>query len=170
MFGNWTTVLTTQLSEDVERVSENRTDEREGGMEVQEDASSVILPGENYWPSKYLISCFSVWICLFDISFYCTSESKQKTELLILGNKFCWKAKEFFQGLRWEHAFVRSCAQSRKVQHNQFWDSLVHRPPSRCIFPGLRCLWGQRAASEVCAGFTWARCNIEEMCFSVGVG
>ncbi|XP_040468206.1 proton-activated chloride channel isoform X1 [Falco naumanni] len=33
-----------ELSEDVERVSENPTDEREGEMEVHEDASSVILP------------------------------------------------------------------------------------------------------------------------------
>ncbi|XP_069656283.1 proton-activated chloride channel isoform X6 [Haliaeetus albicilla] len=33
-----------ELSEDVERISENPTDEREGEMEVHEDASSVILP------------------------------------------------------------------------------------------------------------------------------
>ncbi|KAM7118372.1 proton-activated chloride channel isoform 4-T6 [Ciconia maguari] len=33
-----------ELSEDVERVSENPTDEREGEMEVDEDTSSVILP------------------------------------------------------------------------------------------------------------------------------
>lgn len=53
MFGNWTTVLTTQLSEDVEQVSENPTDEREGEMEVDEDTSSAILPGENCWPQDY---------------------------------------------------------------------------------------------------------------------
>ncbi|NWI04389.1 TM206 protein, partial [Tichodroma muraria] len=33
-----------QLSEDVERVSENSTEEREGDMEVHEESSSVILP------------------------------------------------------------------------------------------------------------------------------
>ncbi|XP_064302266.1 proton-activated chloride channel isoform X6 [Phalacrocorax carbo] len=33
-----------ELSEDVERVSENPTDETEGEMEVHEDASSIILP------------------------------------------------------------------------------------------------------------------------------
>jgi len=32
----------------VEQVSENPTDERGEEMEVHEDASSVILPGENY--------------------------------------------------------------------------------------------------------------------------
>lgn len=32
----------------MERISENPTDEREGEMEVHEDASSVILPGECY--------------------------------------------------------------------------------------------------------------------------
>lgn len=53
MFGNWTTVLTTQLSEDVEQVSENPTDEREGEMGVDEDTSSAILPGENCWPQVY---------------------------------------------------------------------------------------------------------------------
>lgn len=32
----------------MERASENPADEREGEMEVHEDTSSVILPGENY--------------------------------------------------------------------------------------------------------------------------
>lgn len=31
----------------MEQVSENPTDEREGEMEVDEDTSSAILPGEN---------------------------------------------------------------------------------------------------------------------------
>lgn len=53
MFGNWTTVLTTQLSEDVERVSENPAEDRGGEMGVHEDVSSVILPGENYWLKTY---------------------------------------------------------------------------------------------------------------------
>ncbi|XP_039553629.1 proton-activated chloride channel isoform X2 [Passer montanus] len=47
-----------QLSEDVERVSENPAEEREEDMEVHEDSSSVILPGIAFYPGKArLLSC-----------------------------------------------------------------------------------------------------------------
>lgn len=150
MFGNWTTVLTTQLSEDVERASENPTEEREGGMEVHEDSSSVILPGENYWPQNYWslgpVNCCCAWLWLFWFCYFTALLKVNKTLISLLisltslisltcVNQYWWKAEEVFQGLIAEYFFVRNCAQSKQVQHIWLWDSLVCHLPLCCVSP-----------------------------------
>lgn len=173
MFGNWTTVLTTQLSEDVERVSENPTEEREEDMEVHEDSSSVILPGENHWPKNYWflgpVTCCTGWMWLFWFCYFIALLKVNKntnfttyfsyfTNLIYLFyvNQYWWKAREVIQGLIGEHFFVRNCAQSNHVQHIWPWDNLVCHLPWCCV--PLEWQW---VAGRVCARFTWARCSVE---------
>lgn len=140
MFGNWTTVLTTQLSEDVERVSENPAEDRGGEMGVHEDASSVILPGENYWPKTYQFKVTDkLLLCKLFFFFNCTLRANKALGDLLWGISIAGKLRSFSGDWDENISFVMKCAQCRKICHTCCWDSSVCHLPFVLAVSFLSC-------------------------------
>lgn len=107
---------------------------------------------------KWLIIKVTDKLLLCEIFFFfnCTCESKQSTRWLTLRNKYSWKAKELFWGLRWEYFFVTKCAQSRKICHTCCWDSSV------CHLPFVLAV--SFLSSSVCDGSGLQTKSVPDLC------